>query len=66
MQTLKIIFGIISIFLFQNNIWAQNLDSLTKVLETKMSNHKVFELQKEERIKNLVAQSNKTNDLRQQ
>ncbi|WP_282031037.1 DUF6377 domain-containing protein [Winogradskyella eximia] len=66
MKTLKIIFGIIAVVLFQNNVWAQDLDSLTKVLETKMSNHKVFELQKEERIKNLLAQSNKTNDLKRQ
>lgn len=63
---MRVFFCIISLLLFQSNLLAQNLDTLTKVLETKMSNHKVYDLQKEARIKKLIAQSSNTNNLKQQ
>lgn len=66
MHTLKFLFGFVAVFLLQNNLWSQDLDSLTKVLEARMNNHNVYELQKEERITNLIAKRTESNGLRQQ
>lgn len=51
---------ILSFVLFQGNVLSNNLDSLMIELESEMSNHKTYDVQKETRIAELLAKSNNT------
>ena len=59
---LKLFLTIITFLAVQNTLWSQSLDSITKVLETKMNSHDAYDLQKEVRIKALSVQSESTKD----
>ena len=63
---MKTTLGIILLLLFQNSVLSQNLDSIIKVLETRMSKHEVYDLEKEERIKSLIEANDSTNNLIEQ
>jgi hypothetical protein len=62
---LRLIIFILSFIISQGGICKQNLDSLLIELEANMDNHKIYDLQKENRIKILLKKSNKTDDLRE-
>lgn len=61
---MRLIIFILSLLISQGGICKQNLDSLLIELEATMDNHRIYDLQKEKRIKILLEKSNKTSDLR--
>ncbi|MCS5663378.1 MAG: DUF6377 domain-containing protein [Flavobacteriales bacterium] len=62
---MRLIIFIFSFVFLQGSICAQNLDSLLVELESNMDNHKIYDLQKEKRIDNLLLKRKLTNDLKE-
>jgi len=61
---LRLIIFILSLLISQGGISKQKLDSLLIELEATMDNHRIYDLQKEKRIKILLEKSNQTSDLK--
>ena len=61
---MRLIIFILSLLISQGGISKQKLDSLLIELEATMDNHRIYDLQKEKRIKILLEKSNKTSDLK--
>ena len=62
---LKLLFVIILFLFFQNSIFGQNLDSLVNALESALDKHQIFDRQKEDRIKHLLAKISQTENLKE-
>ena len=61
---MRLIIFILSLLISQGGISKQKLDSLLIELEATMDNHRIYDLQKEKRIKILLEKSNQTSDLK--
>ena len=61
---MRLIIFILLLLISQGGICKQNLDSLLIELEATMDNHRIYDLQKEKRIKILLEKSNQTSDLK--
>ena len=61
---MRLIIFILLLLISQGGISKQKLDSLLIELEATMDNHRIYDLQKEKRIKILLEKSNQTSDLK--